>query len=528
MKDKFRFLIILLLLLGVFFRFVNLDRKVYWLDETFTSLRVSGYTAKELVEIIPKYQVLTVKDLQKYYHPSPERDFTDVAKALAGNAEHAPLYFVMVRFWREWFGSSVAPTRSLSALISLLALPCIYWLCLELFDSSLTGWVAVCLLAISPFQVLFAQEARQYSLYIVVTLLSSAALLRSLRLQKQSTDLNDRLEIWGLYAVTLVFGFYTHLLFALVAMAHGVYVLSMEGLRLSKTLKAYFLASLAGMLTFVPWIVIIVVNLRRVVKALSWQTDTQRPPLTFYVKNWLGNIARQFVDFGLNSHNSSLALKLFIPIIIMILLLFIYAMYFAYKYSQKRRFRFLVTLSFVPWLVLALPDLISGSTRSNVQRYIIPCFLGIQLAVAYLLARLVNGANRNKSRFCQVVMVTLFFLGIISCSMSAQAETWWNKRSDSNVLEVAPIINQSSHPLVITKAQGVILIAPLSYRLDRDVNILLIQSSLPDIPEGFSEVFLYNPPPTLIPKIEQQYNLEPVSSSKNPNTGLAWLWKLEK
>lgn len=526
MKIKIRFLIILLLLLGVFFRFVNLDRKVYWLDETFTSLRVSGYTATELVEIIPKYQVLSVKDIQKYYHQSPERDFADVAKALAGNAEHAPLYFVMVRFWREWFGSSVAATRSLSALISMLALPCIYWLCIELFESSLTGWVAVGLLAISPFQVLYAQEARQYSLYIVATLLSSAALLRALRIQKQSTDLKSRIKNWGLYAVTLALGFYTHLLFALVAMAHGVYVLSMEGLRLSKALKAYFIAFLASMLAFVPWIVVIVVNASRVVKATSWQADSQRPPLTLYVKSWLGNIARQFVDFGLSSDNSSLALNAFIPIIIIIVLLFIYAMYYAYKYSPKRIFLFLVTLSVVPWLGLALPDLISGSTRSNVQRYIIPSFLGIQLAVAYLLATC--SANRHRSWLPKVMMVTLFSLGIISCSMSAQAETWWNKRADSNVLEVAPIINQSSDPLVITKAKGGMRIAPLSYRLDPDVNILLIESSLPEIPEGFSEVFLYDPPPTLVPEIEQQYNLVPVSSSKNPKTGLAWLWKLEK
>jgi uncharacterized membrane protein len=33
-----RFFIIILLFLGIFFRFVNLDQKVYWIDEAFTSL----------------------------------------------------------------------------------------------------------------------------------------------------------------------------------------------------------------------------------------------------------------------------------------------------------------------------------------------------------------------------------------------------------------------------------------------------------------------------------------------------------
>ena len=39
-----------------------------------------------------------------------------------------------------------------------------YWLCLELFESSVTAWLAVAIIAISPFQIVYAQEARPYSL----------------------------------------------------------------------------------------------------------------------------------------------------------------------------------------------------------------------------------------------------------------------------------------------------------------------------------------------------------------------------
>ncbi len=45
--NRLRFLIVMLLMVGIFFRFFNLDRKVYWHDETFTSLRISGYTVIE-------------------------------------------------------------------------------------------------------------------------------------------------------------------------------------------------------------------------------------------------------------------------------------------------------------------------------------------------------------------------------------------------------------------------------------------------------------------------------------------------
>ncbi len=50
--NRLRFIIVMLLMVGIFFRFFNLDRKVYWHDETFTSLRISGYTVNEVKQQI--------------------------------------------------------------------------------------------------------------------------------------------------------------------------------------------------------------------------------------------------------------------------------------------------------------------------------------------------------------------------------------------------------------------------------------------------------------------------------------------
>src|SRR5919199_1416704 len=123
-----KFLIVVLLALGVFFRFVNLDRKVYWLDETYTSLRISGYTETEAAKQVSKGQILTIEDLQKYQNPNPEKSLGDTIKGLAvEEPQVTPLYFVMVKWWVQMFGNTVSVTRSLSAFISLLAFPCIYW-----------------------------------------------------------------------------------------------------------------------------------------------------------------------------------------------------------------------------------------------------------------------------------------------------------------------------------------------------------------------------------------------------------------
>jgi len=149
-----RFLIIILLVLGLFFRFVHLDRKIYWMDETYTSLRISGYTESEVAQQLLESQILSLQDLHKYQRLNPEKSVVDTVKGIAAEEPQLPpLYFVLVRFWTQLFGDSVAAIRSFSAFLSLLAFPCIYWLCLELFESSLVGWLACALIAVSPFQL---------------------------------------------------------------------------------------------------------------------------------------------------------------------------------------------------------------------------------------------------------------------------------------------------------------------------------------------------------------------------------------
>ncbi|MEG4330199.1 hypothetical protein Q5688_33505, partial [Microcoleus sp. herbarium5] len=65
-------------------------------------------------------------------------------------------------------------------------------------------------LAVSPLHVLYAQEARPYSLWSALILLSCASLLRALRLQNKLS--------WSIYAVANIMGFYTHFFSLLVAL----------------------------------------------------------------------------------------------------------------------------------------------------------------------------------------------------------------------------------------------------------------------------------------------------------------------
>lgn len=516
-----RFLVIVLLLLGIFFRFVNLDRKVYWFDETFTSLRISGYTEAEVVNQVCNGKQIGIEDLQKYQRLAPDKTLTDTIKSLATeDSQHPPLYYVMTRFWVQWFGNSVAVTRSLSALISLLVFPCIYWLCLELFNSSLVGWVAIGLIAVSPFHILYAQEAREYSLWTVTILLSSAALLRAIRLNTKFS--------WGMYAVTMMLGLYSFLFSGLVAIGHGIYVVVTESFQFSKTVTNYLLASLLTFLVFTPWLLVVITQSSQVSQTTAW-TSYQMSRLNL-VKTWWVNLGYFFFDFSLYINNYPWVRYLSMCLRTFILILVGYSIYFLCRNTSKQVWLFVLTLIGTTGLALIIPDLILEGQRSKTSRYLLPCYLGIQLAFAYLISNKITFISIKgwSVKVWRVITITLITLGVLSCALGSQAETSWHKDLNYYTPQVVHIINKYQRPFLISFCQKVWALGdemPLSYLLAPKVQLQLVQEpNMPKIPDNFSDVFLLDPPLAVQSSLEREhhYKIKPVD---NENLKL---WKIEK
>ncbi|MEW5858257.1 MAG: glycosyltransferase family 39 protein [Cyanobacteriota bacterium] len=495
-----RYLVIIVLVLGIFFRFANLDRKVYQHDEAFTSMRISGYSKPEVQQQLFDGRVISVEDLQKYQRPNSEKDLIDTMQVLAQYPEHPPLYYVMARFWVQCFGSSVAVTRTLGALISLLAFPCIYWLCRELFESSLTGWIAIAIIAISPLHVLYAQEARQYSLWTVTVLLSSAALLRAIRVKTKLS--------WVIYAVTAALGLYSNLFFGLTLIGHGIYVILTKRFRENKTVIPYLLASLAAFLSFLPWVGVVLSSDRIIDRVAS----APKPPNLFtLVKWWTRNLSNIFLDVD-PSGNWFDPIGYDDPFSIPLTLIFVgYATYFLCRHTPVKVWLFILTFTGMAFLPLMLRDLMTGGFLSTAARYLIPFYVGIQIAVAYLLASKITWSFNSirQQKLWQFVMVALLSCGVLSCAISSPSEVWWNKFMDTYNPQVARIVNQASHPLVIsdTKIPGSVL--SLSRLLSPKVQLQLVKEPKKfQTADGFSEVFLFDASDTLRNQLERQgYNL---------------------
>src|SRR4051794_6605390 len=135
-------------LAGALLRFVTLDVQSYWLDE-----------------------VATVNVLR--------HGFGDIFSAISNGESTPPVYYVVAWFWSKLFGTGEVGLRSLSALLGTATIPVAYLLGREVANRT-TGLVAAALCAFNPLLIWYSQEARSYSLMVLLTALSLLALLRVL------------------------------------------------------------------------------------------------------------------------------------------------------------------------------------------------------------------------------------------------------------------------------------------------------------------------------------------------------------
>ncbi|HIK09184.1 MAG TPA: glycosyltransferase family 39 protein [Oscillatoriaceae cyanobacterium M33_DOE_052] len=488
-----RLLLIIVLALGICFRLVNLDRKVYWEDEAATSLRISGYSKIEFVEQTYNAPPITVGELrQKYLTPNPSKNLGDTLQVLMGKAEHTPLYYLLARFWAQLVGSSPAEMRLLPALISLWAFPAMYWLCLELFASPLIAAIAVALIAVSPLHILYAQEARQYSLWIVTILVSTAQLLRALHVQTKAS--------WIIYALTVIWGLYSHLFYLFIALSHGIYVLILTIKRSTHQLVNYLVASTAALGAFIPWLLAL---FNYANTSPYWQSINKalgrEISLLELLDRWLRNVNRIFHDADLGLAN---------------LILFLFAagaIYFVCRHAPPQIWWLILTLFGVTALVLVLPDLIIGGQRSVRTRYLIPCALSIQLAVAYLIAIQLTISQRIwQQRIWRLVLTVLILAGVVSGAITAQAESAWSK--DINTTKYYPrmarAINAAGAPLVITDGEETNILS-LTYLLNPEVKIQFLKLPHPISPLDFraNQIFLLDASQELRNQLQQEQHI---------------------
>jgi uncharacterized membrane protein len=517
----FRTVLIFLLLTGVVFRFVNLKHKAYWHDEVYTSMRAAGYKGLEIGQELFTNQVIPFGELQKYQQIKPESTLADTVNSLAKeDPQHPPLYFAIARFWMQWFGSSIIASRLLAVFFGLLAILLMYALAWELFASHSVALMATTLLALSPFDVLFAQTARQYSLLTATTIGSYWLLVRALRTgvnQPRNRDANtQRSKLqwrdWGLYALSVVLGLYTHPFFGLTVIGQVVYVglkwfanrpgrsVSGQAERRRGWVLRFGVAIAAALILYAPWLWVMITNAQRALSVTSWSQGF--PGIDFFAKLWTLSFTSLFFDLYFDSQ-LVLTFLLRIPILVLIGV----SLYALCRRCDRSVWLLILTSILVPFLLLAVPDLLTESRRSTVSRYLISCYPGVQLAVAYFLTmnlatsraglNAVSKSRRTSSNHPLNQWMRRGFFALLvtgslaSLTVSALSDGWWHIVPSNFNADTARRISAASSPIVISDFgydyTNLGDLISLSYLLNENIPLVAVQTANWAKTKGFQE-----------------------------------------
>lgn len=162
----------LIILLGTFLRLYNLGIESFWFDEIYTVHQVS-------------------QDSQTLIHQL----------IIQGDLTRNAIYYLLAHFWVLPYGVTEVSIRSLSALFGVLSIGMMYLVGNALFGTQV-GLLSSFLMAISTFQIQHSQDARFYSLFVLLTLVSLYFYILAIK--------TKQLWLWIISSLINILLFYTH------------------------------------------------------------------------------------------------------------------------------------------------------------------------------------------------------------------------------------------------------------------------------------------------------------------------------
>ncbi len=206
------------------------------------------------------------------------------------------VYYVLLHFWIELFGSSAFSVRFPSAVAVGLATAGLVLLSNRLGGLRL-GVVAGLLFMIIPRTTYMGTEARSYALSAAIAVWLTLLLVILIRRAQPHHGRRDRVLTnfgWALYALGLAFGISLFLYLAFLAVAHMIMVLLLRSSR--STLRAWVVAGTAALLVIAPF-VLEVIGQRQQVAFLA--TRPRVGVWQILVDQWMGNLGFAIIAWGI-------------------------------------------------------------------------------------------------------------------------------------------------------------------------------------------------------------------------------------
>ncbi|MEO6029273.1 MAG: glycosyltransferase family 39 protein [Candidatus Binatia bacterium] len=384
-------------LAGVLLRCEGLDRRPLWYDEAATLLHLSGRSEREL-RVWYDGRPLTRADVLG----RPASVDAVVDAALADEPQSGAGYFLAAAVWQRIVGDTLPAVRRLSAVASTLAIGAAWFLARRLFGPTETASTVAALVALSPLHLRYAAEARPYALWSLALLVWVLATLRA----------RERAGVfrWLVAGIALVAALAVHPLTLLVipavaALAGGRRFWTASGMAVS----AWTIVSVGA------WS-----QTTRMAETTAWVGEPTT--IVAHVRAWLGIATSVFLrpggEGGLIGSEVPTPIATGIWLLLGVAVTGVVALSLLFSAPTLPGGRgFVRRLAAVPWATLALMDLVMGGRRSAVARYLVPSWLGAELAVGGWIA----AARPRRS-----VLIALLALATATAIHTRTVGFWWD------------------------------------------------------------------------------------------------------
>ncbi len=449
-------LVVGLVLFGVLLRLYGLEEKIVWHDEVATRVLAAGATMAAQMQGLYHGQVMAVSQVLQYQQVQQATSVLALIVDLARHdPQHPPLYYLLAKLWVDLWGDSVYVLRTLSVLFSALSLPAMYWLLRELEASRRAAALALLLMCVSPLFILYGQEAREYALWSLALLSSSAALLRALHLSAGPASAARR--AWLLYGCCLLVAVYTSLSTLSLILVQVLYVACVTRLQWTRALYGFIVSLSTVGLLFLPWALNLLRNFDAFSASMAWSSVIVIPR-TAVLRILSLNVTRNIFDFW-----PDVVQDQWLPIAASVACTtaVVCAAVWVLRHTRRETRLYLVVLLVLPTSLLLVPDLLFGGIRSSNARYLMPVWLGVIAVLAIALDQalirvsVASVSERVRSRNGVLkLLVWLTVLCIVVLAMAtnirhARQQAPWTKSLSISLPEVAQIMNQSASPLLV-------------------------------------------------------------------------------
>lgn len=471
-EKKIIFLVVAIFAASLSVRLYKLDGQTLECEELYTIPAATGHQyvylsneAGSLAAPVP----ITTSEYRNLLKPEAGLGLSAVRGVLKRNV-HLPLYFYLMHYWIEWFGISEWMLRFPSAFFGALTAVLIFTLGRELF-SLFVGLVASILLAFSPEQIYFSQQARMYPLLVLLVVLSTYLIVL---IAKRPT----KKLLYCAYAFVSIAGLYTHYeyVFCLAAQTVYIWILSRAG----RQNRKHWLATQAAIaLGFLPWVLISLAQKKTSPEIIAWVNGSlpANIVLTEFVTKTFKMISVPELPFG------------WVSMLLTFVLLILGVVSLA---ADRQKLFLLCSWIAFPLLGVVLMDKLLGTRAISITRYWMVIAPALFLVIGV-------GMERIKRRSVQIGLVAglggfLFAAALLTAEGKLRAKP---DRHEELAQFIDSHVSNSRNQIVLTEGLNSIPLA-LGYYSKGEMNILrhkwltdqMKQRTFSELTGGASEILL--------------------------------------